>query len=83
MTCTCHADLEKKIAEKYQEDHTDVIVTGASISGGGINFTTGSVVYGSPYAIETNVPTKAGGVRRKVVKGLMVFSHCPFCGVRN
>jgi len=80
MPCTCHRDIEKKIASQYQADHPEVIVTEASIAGGAINFTTGGVVYGSSYAIETNVPTKAGGVRRKVVKGLMVFSHCPFCG---
>jgi hypothetical protein len=83
MTCTCHPDIEKKIAAQYQKDHADVVVTNASISGGAINFTTGKVVYGASYAIETTMPTKAGHMRRKVVKGLMVFSHCPFCGVKT
>ena len=81
--CDCRKDIEGKLMAQHKTLNPDAAVLSASLSGYGWNMRTGGKSQATPYAIETTIPVKAGGMRRKVVKGQMVFNYCPFCGVKT
>lgn len=80
--CDCRKDITTKLLERFKTEHPEASGHGVDILNAGINFTTGGAVYYAPVEYRAVYPLKKGGTKLRTTKGSMVFSHCPFCGVR-
>lgn len=82
MNCDCKADIEQKILDSYKLKTPEASGHIAALEGYGFVIEAdGMKVRGyMPYETAANFTTKKGSERRKVTKGNMFFSYCPFCG---
>ena len=80
--CGCRRDITVKLLDRFRDEHPEATGHGVEILNVGFNFKTGGAVYYAPVEYRAAYPLKKGGTRLRTTKGSMVFSHCPFCGVK-
>lgn len=87
MSCECKSKIEAALTKQHAERQPDATDHGARLEGyrAGINLKSGKVTTrpGMDYKVSAAHTVKATG--RQVVKskkGTMLFSFCPFCGVK-
>lgn len=85
VQCTCREDLEKSLTERFSTHATEA--TGHSVSLQGYGFAiVGNSMITAPfmeYKATAMYPVKkTGGTKEKTTRGNMMFSFCPFCGVK-
>jgi len=74
--CGCKADIEAKLLANFKKASPEATSHSVELLGYGF------VVDGKfmPYEAKADYRTKAGSLKTKKLKGIMVFSFCPFCG---
>lgn len=81
--CNCHNDIEKSLTERAVEKHPEATDHNVSLKGYAFLFGKTVEMKGvMPFEFTANFPLKKGGFRRKVEKSSMVFTYCPFCGIK-
>lgn len=84
MTCECKQDIEKRLLERFKGQEPDAKDHGVELSG--YTF----VIIGNkmesrgymPIHVTAEHPLKKGGFKYKKQTQNMVFTYCPFCGVK-
>ncbi len=83
MACNCKSDLEAKVVDRLKEEYPEGENHQASL---GANYLYALEDFGQlgrmEFANEVVVTTKKGTKRTIKPKLSMVFTFCPFCGVR-
>ncbi len=83
MTCDCKKSLESRLAERFKE--TTPEATGHKVELQGYAFILGAAVTQKGYMPMHRTAThalKKGGTKEKTEKQNMIFTYCPFCGVK-
>jgi len=83
MTCNCKNDLEEKLLARFQDVSPEAI--GHELSLTGYAFILGDKLeYKGCMKIEAvaDFPLRKGGFKRKTQTQNMIFTFCPFCGVK-
>ena len=86
LTCNCREEIEAKLQERFKATTPDATDHSVSLDGYGFGITKDNsfVTNGlMPYRAEATHTLKSGATKRKTVKGNMVFTYCPFCGVKG
>lgn len=85
MACDCKSDIEAKLLDRFQKATPEASAHGVTLQGYGLHFVnnTAELAGFMPYEAQADHPKKDGGVRVKKLKGNMMFSFCPFCGVKS
>lgn len=85
LTCNCRAEIEAKLTERFKAQSPEATDHSVSLEGYGFGISDGGVVVRAmlPYGATATFPLKKGGSKRKTVKGNMIFSYCPFCGMKG
>lgn len=84
MNCDCSDDIEAKLKERLVTQKPDSTDHKVKLLGYGFGITDSGVVINSfmEYEAYSLDPIKKGGHKPKKSKGNMLFSFCPFCGVK-
>lgn len=83
MTCTCRKDITEKLLDRFKEqspearDH-EVDLQGYTMIIGDKLVTKGYM----PIKAVASFPLKKGGFKEKKQTQNMIFTYCPFCGVK-
>lgn len=83
--CNCKAELEAKLTERFKASKPEATGHSVTLEGYGFAIVGNTMVMRPvmPYKAHAAFPNKKGGAdREKTMKGTMVFSFCPFCGVK-
>lgn len=86
MNCGCKKDIEARLLERLKTDHPDGTAHHAMLDGYGFAITEDNKmkqVGGTPITLTAMVPKKAGGMKAFRANQTMVWSYCPFCGVKT
>ena len=84
MTCDCKTELEAKLTERFKAASPDSRDHKVTLEGYGFGIRDNTMVL-QPYMnykAFAFTPLKKGGEKPKKTIGNMVFTFCPFCGVR-
>ena len=85
MNCVCKKDIEARLLERLKADHQDGQDHSASLGGYGFAITDDNkmaLVGGTPITLQAMTPKKAGGMKLTKINQTMVWTFCPFCGVK-
>ncbi len=82
--CTCSADIATKLAERFKETQPEATDHRVRLEGYCFSVMGNSMVLRPymQYKATATHPLKKGGAKEKTVTGNMIFSYCPFCGVK-
>lgn len=83
MACTCKKDLEEKLLTRFKEMTPEASGHEASLNGYALIF--GEKLEQKGYmtlSTEAAFPLKKGGTKNKKQTQNMIFTFCPFCGVK-
>lgn len=82
--CDCRKRVEKKMLEQFHYEAPEAVEHKVNLLGYGIVFKSGKASEnGLMRAAETaNFPLKKGGMKEKKKEVSVLFTFCPFCGVR-
>jgi hypothetical protein len=85
MSCNCKKELKEKLTERFKAAKPEAQEHTVELLGYGLGLTdTGLVVTGFMEAKATAIyPLKNGGFKQKSIMQNMIFSFCPFCGVKS
>lgn len=91
FSCTCRADIETKLTERFVETAPDATGHKVRLQGYAYAMNASSKVGSGgiverpfmPYKAEAVHPLKKGGTKAKASTGNMFFSYCPFCGKKG
>lgn len=85
MKCDCRNRIEEKLLERFKSQ-TPAGVEGHRVELQG--FVLGIIgneavsMPSMPIKLTADYPLKKGGMKRKSETSSMIFSYCPFCGVK-
>lgn len=84
MACDCKKDIEARLTERFTESAPDatghkVGLQGYALIFGGDRLTQKGCM---PFRCTATHPLKKGGVKEKTETQNMIFTFCPFCGVK-
>lgn len=85
MACKCKSEIEAKLLERLKVEHPDAKGHAVVLEGYGFIFgDDNSMKQKGVMAVDQSAvfTAKNGNERRKTIKMNMVFTFCPFCGVR-
>ena len=84
MSCDCQNKINGMLTERFKKDEPAATDHKVKLQGYAIVLTDSGCVTKPFMEYETfaNVPLKKGGTKPKKTTGNMVFSYCPFCGVK-
>lgn len=81
--CDCKISIEKRLVERAKEMHPDAMGHEVRLTGYAFIFGKTVELKGSmPFEFTADFPLKRGGIKRKTEKTSMMFTFCPFCGVK-
>jgi len=84
MTCTCRKEITEKLLARFKEQSPEA--TGHTVSLSGYTLVFGGNTLAEkgymPIAATASFPLKKGGFKEKKKPQNMVFTYCPFCGVK-
>lgn len=82
--CNCKTEIEAKLTENFKANKPEASEHSVSLEGYGFCIVNNTLTMKPtmPYKARASYPMKAGGSKDKTLTGTMVFSFCPFCGVR-
>jgi hypothetical protein len=81
--CDCKRNVEAKLLARAKEMHPDA--TGHEVKLAGYAFIFGKTVQLKgcmPFEFRAEFPLKKGGTKHKTEKTNMMFTFCPWCGVK-
>ena len=80
--CTCKADLEQRLTERYKGQLPNATEHKVELQGYGLSIQENEMKVAGymQYKAWAVHPLKNGGVKPKSITGNMFFSYCPFCG---
>lgn len=83
MNCTCRTDIEAELTEIAKTEYPLAKNHRVDLMGYGFAIVANKLLSRPFMAYEAimDAPTKVGGTKVRKIKGTMVFSFCPFCGV--
>jgi hypothetical protein len=83
-TCNCKKDIEAKLLARFKESTPDASDHGLELKGYALVITDDAVEQKGYMIIKAtaNYPLKKGGYKLKSAEQSMVFTFCPFCGVK-
>lgn len=83
MKCTCKADIEARLVERFKADYPEAQNVKLTIESYGLGLRENTMVVqgAAPIKYSALVPRKAGGTKQISRKASLVWSFCPFCGV--
>lgn len=81
MKCNCKSELEAQLAETFNERHPDKAPYSAELQGYGLAHNGNELQLVGCMPVQLT-PTSPTGKRPKTLKSRMVFTYCPFCGVK-
>lgn len=80
MNCDCKKRIKAKLLERLKTDHPDGQNHFATLDGYGFGITYDNKMVlqgGTPITLLSMTPKKSGGIKT------MVWTFCPFCGVKT
>jgi len=83
MTCTCRKDITEKLLERFKGQSPEAARHSLSLTG--YTLVIGEQLEEKGYMVieaSADYPLKKGGSKEKKIKQNMVFTFCPFCGVK-
>ncbi len=83
-SCSCRKEIEAKLTERFQQAAPDAREHSVKLQGYGFALV-GNRMTMRPflnYKSQAIHPLKRGGEKSKTSIGNMMFSFCPFCGVK-
>lgn len=83
MACDCKKDIEQKLLDRFKETNSEA--SNHSVHLQGYTLVLGDKLDLKGYmeiAAKARFPLKKGGDKEKTIKQNMVFTFCPFCGVK-
>lgn len=83
MACDCHKDVKEKLLVRFKEYAPEAKNHSAAMQGY-------TIILGDkleekgymPVKCDAEYPLKKGGFKGKTITQNMVFTFCPFCGVK-
>lgn len=82
--CTCKKDIEGRLLARFKEAAPEASGHSVVLAGYALVLHENSLLQ-KPYMeirVSAAFPLKKGGTKPKVVRENMIFSYCPFCGVK-
>lgn len=82
--CTCRKDIEEKLLNRFKEQAPEATGHEARLQGYAIIFGDAGVKEKGcmPFKLTATYPLKSGGFKQKKTEQNMIFTCCPFCGVK-
>ncbi len=83
MACECKTDIEEKLLSRFKEQSPEATMHEVELQG--YTLIIGEKLESKgymPIKCEANFPLKKGGFKPKAIKQNMIFTFCPFCGVK-
>ena len=82
--CTCKEDLEARLTERFAQNEPKGRDHKVTLKGYSLVLTDNTLkrVPSMPYEAYALMPLVKGGEKPKKSSGSMMFSFCPFCGVK-
>ena len=81
--CDCKMRVEAKLLARAKEMHPEAVGHEVQLTGYAFIFGKEVELKGCmPFEFRADFPLKKGGLKRKLGKTSMMFTYCPFCGVK-
>lgn len=81
--CDCKSSVEAKLLTRAKEIHPEAMGHEVKLMGYAFIFGKSVELKGfMPFEFRAEFPLKKGGLKRRVEKTSMMFTYCPFCGVK-
>ena len=81
--CDCRKRIEEKLKDRFVEQSPEAKEHEAKLTGYAILFGETLHEKGVMNAeLKASFPLKKGGEKQKTIKHSMIFTFCPFCGVK-
>ena len=81
--CDCRTVIEEKLKARFVEQQPEAKEHEAKLMGYALMFGETVTEKGVMEAqLKANFPLKKGGEKQKTIKHSMIFTFCPFCGVK-
>lgn len=81
--CECRKTIEEKLKARFVEQHPEADKHEAILTGYALLFGETITEKGCMGAeLKAEYPLKKGGSKQKTIKHSMIFTFCPFCGVK-
>lgn len=82
--CACQSDIEARLLKRFVEQSPEATAHNATLMGYALIYNDNGLVSKGCMPIEFTAvhPLKKGGSKSKTSKQNMIFSFCPFCGVK-
>lgn len=84
MTCNCRSEIEAQLTEMFASEAPKASDHKVELQGYGFGVINNTLTMRPfmPYKRGATFPMKSGGTKWKAERGSMLFSYCPFCGVK-
>lgn len=84
MGCDCRSRIEEKLLDRFKEKSPTAQNHELSLDGYCLGVIGNSLVSmpAMPVKMVADHPLKKGGFKKKTEMGNMIFSYCPFCGMK-
>lgn len=83
MTCNCKADMESKLLARFKESEPDAKEHTVSLQGYALILGEKLEQKGCmTISTAADFPLRKGGYKNKKSNMNMIFTYCPFCGVK-
>jgi hypothetical protein len=81
--CDCKTVIEGKLKARFVEQSPDAKEHEARLTGYALIFGEKLIEKGAMDAeLKAKFPLKKGGEKQKTIKHSMIFTFCPFCGIK-
>jgi hypothetical protein len=81
--CDCKRNIEARLLVRAKEMHPEALGHEVKLTGYAFIFGKTVELKGAmPFEFRAEFPMKKGGLKCKVEKTSMMFTYCPFCGVK-
>jgi hypothetical protein len=81
--CDCKKVIEGKLKTRFVEQQPEAKEHGARLTGYALIFGETLTEKGAMEAeLKANFPLKKGGEKQKTIRHSMIFTFCPFCGIK-
>lgn len=82
--CKCKKDIEEKLLEQFKKKSPEAVDHGVALQGYALVITDDTLEQKGCMDIKAtaNFPLKKGGFKLKSISQSMIFTFCPFCGVK-
>ena len=83
MSCTCRKDIEEKLLARFKAQSPEANAHEVDLQGYTLILGDNLVCKGyMPIKATASFPLKKGGFKEKKIMQNMIFTFCPFCGVK-